>query len=153
MIRLRGRSNMAVIQLEDDTGSIKASWFGRGFLANSFKEGKEVIKGSVAVIITGVGLNRSQEAGTWIYHHLSPHHVVNLGTTGSISGEGNMGGWVIPRGVASEEGEVIEGSYPSIIYGKDDALHVIYSYHFRDRRMETIKYARINEAWIKEGDK
>ena len=52
----------------------------------------------------------------------------------------------------SEEGEVIEGSYPSIIYGKDGALHVIYSYHFRDRRTETIKYMRINEAWIKEGD-
>lgn len=43
MIRLRGRSNMAVVQIEDDTGSIKASWFGRGFLANSFQEGKTVV--------------------------------------------------------------------------------------------------------------
>ncbi|MFP6582811.1 MAG: ATP-dependent DNA helicase RecG [Candidatus Hydrogenedentota bacterium] len=43
MIRLRGRSNMAVVQIEDDSGPIKASWFGRGFLANSFQEGKTVV--------------------------------------------------------------------------------------------------------------
>lgn len=43
MIRMRGRANMAVAEIEDETGSIKASWFGRGFLANSFQEGKRVI--------------------------------------------------------------------------------------------------------------
>jgi len=46
-------------------------------------------------------------------------------------------------------------SYPSIIEGKDGAIHVVYSYHSRVAGGEpgkTIKYARINEAWIKEGD-
>lgn len=48
-----------------------------------------------------------------------------------------------------------QSSYPSVIEGKDGIIHVIYSFHRRDRKgkpNETIKYARINEAWIKEGD-
>lgn len=43
LIRMRGRANMAVIEIEDESGRIKASWFGRGFLANSFSEGKRVV--------------------------------------------------------------------------------------------------------------
>ena len=45
--------------------------------------------------------------------------------------------------------------YPSIIQGRDDMLHVVYSYHHNDRRSapnKTIKYARFNEAWVKQGD-
>jgi len=48
-----------------------------------------------------------------------------------------------------------QSSYPSIIEGKEGAIHVIYSYHRRDMKgspNETIKYARINEQWIMEGD-
>jgi predicted neuraminidase len=48
-----------------------------------------------------------------------------------------------------------QSSYPSIIEGKGGAIHVIYSYHRRDMNgspNETIKYARINEQWIMEGD-
>lgn len=43
-------------------------------------------------------------------------------------------------------------AYPSIIQGRDGALHVVYSYHHRDRKgaaHKTIKYARFNEAWIR----
>jgi predicted neuraminidase len=46
-------------------------------------------------------------------------------------------------------------SYPSIIEGHDGIIHVIYSYHRRDTNGgpgNTIKYARVSEAWIREGD-
>jgi predicted neuraminidase len=46
-------------------------------------------------------------------------------------------------------------AYPSIIEGKDGMIHVIYSYHRRDAGggpNKTIKYARISEDWIREGD-
>ena len=43
IVHLRGRSNIAVVEIEDDTGKIQASWFGRGFLVNSFQPGKEVL--------------------------------------------------------------------------------------------------------------
>ena len=43
MIRMRGRMNMALIEIQDDTGKIKANWFGRGFLANSFQVGKRIL--------------------------------------------------------------------------------------------------------------
>jgi hypothetical protein len=50
----------------------------------------------------------------------------------------------------------VDGAYPSIIQASDGSIYVIYSYHFRNygaRPSKTIKYARINEAWIMGGDK
>ena len=47
------------------------------------------------------------------------------------------------------------GSYPSIIEGKDHIMHVVYSFHRNDvgdQPNETIKYACIDEDWIKTGD-
>ncbi|MHC4519409.1 MAG: sialidase family protein [Planctomycetota bacterium] len=44
--------------------------------------------------------------------------------------------------------------YPSIIQGRDGALHVVYSYHHNDRGQapnKTIKYARFGEDWIRAG--
>ena len=35
LIRMRGRTTMAVVTLRDETGEINATWFGRGFLAKS----------------------------------------------------------------------------------------------------------------------
>jgi len=46
-------------------------------------------------------------------------------------------------------------AYPSIIEGKNGAIHVVYSLHRRDAEggpNKTIKYARITEDWILEGD-
>ena len=46
-------------------------------------------------------------------------------------------------------------AYPSIIEGKHGVLHVVYSLHRRDARGEphkSIKYARLTEDWIREGD-
>jgi predicted neuraminidase len=45
-------------------------------------------------------------------------------------------------------------AYPSIIQGHDDTLHVVYSYHHRDRAgapNKTIKYVQFNEDWIQAG--
>jgi len=46
-------------------------------------------------------------------------------------------------------------AYPSIIQGRSDILHVVYSYHRNDRKgapNKTIKYASFNEAWVIQGD-
>jgi len=46
-------------------------------------------------------------------------------------------------------------AYPSLIQGRGDILHVVYSYHHNDRKgapNKTIKYATFNEAWVMEGD-
>ncbi|MBN1818222.1 MAG: exo-alpha-sialidase [Sedimentisphaerales bacterium] len=43
--------------------------------------------------------------------------------------------------------------YPSIIQGKDGAVHVVYSYHHNDRKdapNKTIKYVRFMEAWFED---
>lgn len=48
MVRMRGRANLAVIEVQDDTGTIQASWFGRGFLAKSLQPDKTILlNGSV----------------------------------------------------------------------------------------------------------
>ncbi|MCH8120336.1 MAG: exo-alpha-sialidase [Planctomycetes bacterium] len=44
-------------------------------------------------------------------------------------------------------------AYPSIIMGRNDTLHVVYSYHHKDRGgapNKTIKYVKFNEAWVKQ---
>ncbi len=46
-------------------------------------------------------------------------------------------------------------AYPSIIQGRGNILHMVYSYHHNDRKgapHKTIKYARFNEAWVRQGD-
>jgi len=42
LVRLRGRMALAELTLEDDTGRIKAVWFGQGYLARSFQPGAQV---------------------------------------------------------------------------------------------------------------
>jgi ATP-dependent DNA helicase RecG len=39
LVRLRGRANLAVVDLRDGSGAVKATFFGRGFLAKSFVPG------------------------------------------------------------------------------------------------------------------
>ena len=43
LIRLRGRKSLAEITLRDETGEIKATWFGRGFLATAFRPGSRAL--------------------------------------------------------------------------------------------------------------
>jgi predicted neuraminidase len=40
--------------------------------------------------------------------------------------------------------------YPSVIQGKDGAIHVTYSYFVPEGK--SIKHVRLDEAWIKVGD-
>ena len=43
-------------------------------------------------------------------------------------------------------------AYPTLIQGRNGTLHMVYSYHHKDRKggpNETIKYFRFNEAWIR----
>ncbi len=42
-IRLRGHMSMAVATLRDDSGEMQATWFGRGFLAQTFKPGTRAL--------------------------------------------------------------------------------------------------------------
>ena len=56
MIRLRGRMNLAEVTLKDDTGEIKATWFGRGFMAKSFAPDTEVILSGVVGKYKGLAL-------------------------------------------------------------------------------------------------
>ena len=49
------------------------------------------------------------------------------------------------------ERQATRSHYPSIIQGRDGALHVVYSYHHNDRGQapnKTVKYARFSEDWI-----
>ena len=51
------------------------------------------------------------------------------------------------RNIATSSG------YPSIIQGRDDTLHVVYSYHHKDRGgapNKTIKYVQFNEDWVRQ---
>jgi len=51
------------------------------------------------------------------------------------------------RNIATSSG------YPSIAQGLDDTLHVVYSYHHKDRGdapHKTIKYVQFNEEWIRQ---
>ncbi|MFC1635620.1 exo-alpha-sialidase [Planctomycetota bacterium] len=51
-------------------------------------------------------------------------------------------------------GIATSGAYPSLIQGRDGTLHVVYSYHHKDRKggpNKTIKYFRFNEAWVRAG--
>jgi predicted neuraminidase len=56
----------------------------------------------------------------------------------------------------TRDGNIATSSaYPSIIQGREDVLHVVYSYHHKDRKgapHKTIKYAKFNEAWVMQGD-
>lgn len=47
-------------------------------------------------------------------------------------------------------------AYPSVIQARDGMMHMVYSYHHRDRKggpNETIRYFRFNEAWVKQKGK
>ncbi len=55
-VRLRGRMNLAEALFKDDTGEIKATWFGRGFLARTFTPGTHVLLTGTAGSYKGLAL-------------------------------------------------------------------------------------------------
>ena len=60
------------------------------------------------IVITGAGLDASEEASCWIRDNLSPLFVVNIGTCGIKDKRHSLGKWVSPRSVADEDGNSIE---------------------------------------------
>jgi glycosyltransferase involved in cell wall biosynthesis len=62
----------------------------------------------ILVVITGAGLDASEEAAVWIRDNLSPLFVVNVGTCGIRDKRHSLAGWVSPHSVADESGKSIE---------------------------------------------
>lgn len=60
------------------------------------------------VIITGVGLKKSEEAARWIQDNLAPLFVLNIGTCGIKDRRRSLCRWIIPRHAADEEGNTLE---------------------------------------------
>jgi len=60
VIRLRGRQTIAELTIKDDTGSIKATWFGRGFLVRSFIEGDQILLSGLAKEFKGLALQNPE---------------------------------------------------------------------------------------------
>jgi len=65
--------------------------------------------------------------------------------------------WAYKRHVERDMRDIAiatRSSYPSVVQGRDGTLHMVYSYHHKDRKggpNETIKYFRFNEAWVMAG--
>ena len=55
-VRLRGRMNLAEALFKDETGEIKATWFGRSFLARTFTPGTQVLLTGTAGSYKGLAL-------------------------------------------------------------------------------------------------
>lgn len=56
VVRLRGRMSLAELTLEDDSGRIKAVWFGQGYLARNFQPGAQVYLSGVVGKFGGLAL-------------------------------------------------------------------------------------------------
>ena len=55
-VRLRGRMSLAEARFKDATGEIKATWFGRGFLARAFTPGSRVLLSGTVGSYKGLAL-------------------------------------------------------------------------------------------------
>lgn len=60
--------------------------------------------------------------------------------------------WNTSRVIEEAEADAGSFSYPALIQGGDDALHVTYSYRRNEAEGSSIKHARFTEAWIKGED-
>jgi predicted neuraminidase len=69
--------------------------------------------------------------------------------------EGETWRWIRHLELDTREEHATSSHYPAVIQGKDQMIHVVYSFHHQDRGggpNKTIKYAEFNEIWVKEGD-
>jgi len=56
LVRLRGRMSLAEVTLEDDSGSVKAIWFGQGYLARAIQPGATLYLSGVVGKFSGLAL-------------------------------------------------------------------------------------------------
>jgi predicted neuraminidase len=65
--------------------------------------------------------------------------------------------WKWKRHLELDKAEQQAGSfhYPSVMQARDGSIHVTYSYFVNtpEGQRKSIKHARINAAWIREGDR
>ena len=62
----------------------------------------------IIVVVTGPGLNQSENAACWICDNMEPHFVVNLGTCGLTDQFYPIGQWLQPCSVFNEDGENVQ---------------------------------------------
>lgn len=66
--------------------------------------------------------------------------------------------WIYTRHIERDnrpDNRATSFAYPAIIEGKGGIIHIVYSYHPKKREEESgesIRYARITEEWIRQGD-
>ena len=121
----------------------------RGMTWSMVKDSQLSNEGSGADIVT-------LENNHWVLAYNDTENGRNSLAVSISTDEGKT--WSYTRHLELDERDLkiaTQSSYPSIIEGGGGVIHVIYSYHRRDTKgepNETIKYARINEEWIMEGD-
>jgi len=61
----------------------------------------------ILFVVTGAGLQASEEAAYWILDHLTPNFVVNIGTCGLTDYSVSLGQWLRPHCVSNESGQEV----------------------------------------------
>ncbi|GBD96979.1 MAG TPA: glycosyltransferase [Nitrospirae bacterium] len=67
-----------------------------------------VSQSGIVIVITGTGINASEEAACWICDNLAPLFVLNIGTCGVKDKRHSPGKWISPGYVANEDGDLLE---------------------------------------------
>jgi len=93
------------------------------------------------------------ESGEWLMVYNNTEEGRYDLTVAISDNEGKSWGWSrqIEHDDRGEEASAFH--YPAVIQGKDGLVHVVYSYHRRDRKdgqSKTIKYASFPVDWVKE---
>ncbi|UCH80266.1 MAG: glycosyltransferase [Nitrospiraceae bacterium] len=78
----------------------------------------------ILAVVTGSGLQASEEAAMWIRDNISPCFVINVGTCGVTSRAYELGRWIRPERVVNESGEALEMDVRSPVQDIDAALNV-----------------------------
>jgi ATP-dependent DNA helicase RecG len=76
-VALRGRMSMAVIDIQDETGTLGATFFGRGFLAHALRPGTRLMLSGRAENYKGLALKNPE-------HEIMPENEDDLLNTGRI---------------------------------------------------------------------
>jgi len=67
--------------------------------------------------------------------------------------DGESWDWKKKIELDDREEKATSSHYPAVIQGKNDKIHIVYSYHFNDKDgapHKTIKYVTFPVSWVKE---